>query len=66
MDFSIFKDLALGGTRKVQLRAEIYNLLNTPSFGLPDAQFGSTGFGSISSIGNSIPRQMQFGIKYLF
>ena len=24
------------------------------------------GFGSISSTGNSIPRQMQFGVKYLF
>jgi hypothetical protein len=67
MDFSIFKDLALGtGSQKVQLRAEVYNLTNTASFGLPDAQFGSTGFGSISSTGNSIPRQMQFGIKYLF
>jgi hypothetical protein len=66
MDFSIFKDLLLSGTQKIQLRAEIYNLTNTPSFSLPDAQFGSTGFGSISSTGNSIPRQMQFGIKYLF
>jgi len=33
---------------------------------LPDFNFGSTGFGSISSTGNSIPRQMQFGVKYLF
>jgi len=31
-----------------------------------DFNFGSSGFGSISSTGNSIPRQMQFGIKYLF
>ena len=66
MDFSIFKDLRMSGTRRLQLRAEVYNLTNTPNFGLPDAQFGSTGFGSISSIGNSIPRQMQFGVKYLF
>jgi hypothetical protein len=66
MDFSIFKDLSLGGSQKIQLRAEIYNLTNYASFGLPDAQFGSTGFGTISSTGNSIPRQMQFGIKYLF
>ncbi len=66
MDFSLFKDLNLGASQRLQLRAEIYNLTNTPSFGLPDAQFGSTGFGSISSTGNSIPRQMQFGVKYLF
>jgi len=56
----------MGGTRKLQLRAEVYNVTNTPSFGLPDFNFGSTGFGSISSTGNSIPRQMQFGVKYLF
>lgn len=66
MDFSIFKDLRLAGLTRLQLRAEVYNLTNTPSFGLPDNQFGSTGFGSISSTGNSIPRQMQFGVKYLF
>ena len=66
LDMSLFKDLSLGGSRKVQLRAEIYNVTNTPSFWLPDFNFGSTGFGSISSTGNSIPRQMQFGIKYLF
>ena len=66
VNFSIFKDLALSGRQKLQLRAEIYNLFNTANFGLPDNNFGSTGFGSISSTGNSIPRQMQFGIKYLF
>jgi carboxypeptidase family protein len=66
MDMSFFKDLSLGASQRLQLRAEVYNLTNTPSFGLPDAQYGSTGFGSISSTGNSIPRQMQFGVKYLF
>lgn len=66
MDFSIFKDLRLAGSTRLQLRAEVYNLTNTASFGLPDNQFGSTGFGTISSTGNSIPRQMQFGVKYLF
>jgi hypothetical protein len=66
MDMSIFKDLSLGGARRLQLRAEMYNITNTPSFWLPDFNFGSPGFGSISSTGNSIPRQMQFGVKYLF
>ena len=66
LDMSIFKDLLLGGSRRLQLRAEMYNVTNTPSFALPDFNFGSTGFGSISSTGNSIPRQMQFGVKYLF
>ena len=66
IDMSIFKDLTLGGNRKLQLRAEVYNVTNFANFYLPDFNFGSSGFGSISSTGNSIPRQMQFGIKYLF
>ena len=66
LDMSIFKDLSMGGTRKLQLRVEVYNVTNTPSFGLPDFNFGSTGFGSISNTGNSIPRQMQFAVKVLF
>ena len=66
LDFSLFKDLSLGATHKLQLRMEVYNITNTPSFWLPDFNFGSAGFGSISSTGNSIPRQMQFGVKYLF
>jgi len=66
IDMSFFKDLAMGTSRKLQLRAEIYNLTNFANFYLPDFNFGSSGFGSISSTGNSIPRQMQFGVKYLF
>ena len=66
IDMSIFKDLTISGSRKLQLRAEVYNVTNFANFYLPDNNFGSSGFGSISSTGNSIPRQMQFGIKYLF
>jgi len=45
---------------------EVFNITNTPNFQPPDGNFGSTTFGSISSTGNAIPRQMQFGLKYLF
>jgi hypothetical protein len=66
LDMSLFKDLALSANKKLQLRAEVYNVTNTPNFYLPDNNFGSSTFGAINSTGNSIPRQMQFGIKYLF
>jgi hypothetical protein len=33
---------------------------------VPNSQLGNPAFGSISSTGNNIPRQMQFAIKYLF
>jgi hypothetical protein len=42
------------------------NVTNTPSFAHPTATLGAPGFGSITSTGNSIPRQMQFAVKLLF
>ena len=66
LDMSLFKDLMLSSSKKLQLRAEVYNVTNTPNFYIPDNNFGSATFGAINSTGNSIPRQMQFGIKYLF
>ena len=66
LDLSLFKDVALTATTKLQLRIEGYNITNTPSFANPINTLGAPGFGSINSIGNSIPRQMQFAVKLLF
>ena len=66
LDLALSKSLLKSGGRSIQVRIEVYNITNTASFQPPDANFGSTTFGSISSTGNSIPRQMQFAAKYLF
>jgi hypothetical protein len=66
LDLSLFKDFGLSTTAKLQLRIECYNVTDTPSFANPAAALGAAGFGSITSIGNSIPRQMQFAVKMLF
>lgn len=66
LDLSFIKTMRPTGTKSLQVRMEIYNITNTPSFQPPDANFGSTTFGSISSTGNAIARQMQFALKYLF
>ena len=63
MDVSLGKFLHVKGEGAVQLRFEVYNVTNTPSFLPPDANFGATTFGPISSTGNAIARQMQFAIK---
>jgi len=65
-DLSLFKNVALTGPWRLQLRAEIFNVFNTPSFANPAAALGNAGFGSITSTGNNIPRQMQFAAKLLF
>jgi hypothetical protein len=56
----------LNGTFRLQLRAEVFNVFNTPSFGNPNAALGNAGFGSVTTTGNNIPRQMQFAVKVLF
>ena len=66
LDLSLFKDVALTGAAKLQLRVEVYNVTDTPSFANPNASLGAPGFGSITSTGNSIPRQAQFAAKLLF
>jgi hypothetical protein len=65
LDLSLFKTVGLRGPVRLQLRAEAYNVTNTPSFANPNANFGTAGFGSISST-VLIPRQMQFAVKVLF
>ena len=65
-DLSLFKDVSLTSTARLQLRLECYNVTNTPSFANPNGALGNAAFGTITSTGNSIPRQMQFAVKLLF
>jgi outer membrane receptor protein involved in Fe transport len=65
MDMSLFKDVVFG-TQRLQLRLEVFNVTNTPSFAVPDGALGSATFGRITSTGNNVPRQFQVAAKYLF
>jgi hypothetical protein len=65
LDVSLFKDFPMGATR-LQFRVEAYNITDTPSFANPNAALGAPGFGTVTSTGNSIPRQIQFAVKFLF
>jgi carboxypeptidase family protein len=66
IDLSLFKNVALSSGVRLQLRAEMFNVTDTPSFANPNAAFGTAGFGSINSTGGAIPRQTQFAVKVLF
>ena len=48
----------------LELRAEIFNLLNTTPFGAPAAVLGAANFGTITSAGD--PRVAQLAVKFLF
>ena len=65
LDLSLFKSFAIVERLSVQLRAETFNLLNTPRFGTPDSVLSDAAFGVIAAQANS-PRQIQFGLKLLF
>ncbi len=64
-DFSLFRNVRFTETRSLQFRGEFFNLFNTPQFDLPNATLGSSAYGSISALVNSM-RQMQFSLKLLF
>ncbi|WP_321470228.1 TonB-dependent receptor [uncultured Paludibaculum sp.] len=67
MDASVFKQFMLneGRTRYVEIRAEAFNLTNTPIFAVPNTTWGASGFGLISSQSNG-PRSVQLAAKLYF
>ena len=56
--------VALSGGKEMQLRWEIFNLLNRTNFDVPNRIAFTPNFGRIFSA--KPPRQMQFGAKVLF
>ncbi len=54
----------LGGDRVVELRAEVFNLLNTVNFGAPAGMAGAANFGTITSALD--PRVVQVAAKFSF
>jgi outer membrane receptor protein involved in Fe transport len=63
-DIALVKRIKFGETRNLELRGEVFNLLNTPNFDLPNTFADSNQFGKIFSAGPA--RQIQFGIKFDF
>jgi len=71
VDFSIFKDTHLTESKVLQLRAETFNLANTPQLNNPAATAGTAAIGSISTAGSDLTfqrtaRQFQFAAKVTF
>lgn len=69
IDFTASKSIRLGETMRLQLRGEVFNILNTTNFrGFSSLNVttatGLGGFGSIGSVRD--PRTMQFAAKFSF
>ena len=71
-DLSLFKDFALSADgRRLQLRAESFNISNTPQFNNPAASIGNAGAGTISAAGAPLTfqrtsREIQLALKLYF
>jgi len=69
VDFSVFRGFPLWGEeRKLEFRAEAFNLFNTVIFGSPNSDISNgQNFGTITSRANAnAPRVLQFGLRFIF
>ena len=65
VDVSVVRRIGLGPRVSAELRWEVFNLLNTVNFGMPENNIDSIDFGRITSTVGG-PRVSQFGIRLLF
>ena len=61
VDFSLFKTFEIRERFKMQLRANAYNLANTPVFGAPSSTTGVIGIGQVND-----PRIVEVALKISF
>lgn len=63
-DLSLFKNVSLGSTRRLQFRIEMFNLFNQKRFNQPEFRIGTTDFGRIRTAEDG--RIVQLAAKYIF
>ena len=64
VDLAVMRNVRFGGERALELRLEVFNLLNTANFGAPAAQLGPASFGTITTALD--PRVLQLVAKFWF
>jgi hypothetical protein len=64
LDLMIGRDIRVAEKVSLELRAQVFNLTNTPPWGEPNGLFGTSAFGSITSAGD--PRVLEFATKLSF
>ena len=64
VNLAVMRLIHAGQGRAVQLRAEVFNLLNTVNLGAPAGMLGAANFGTITSALD--PRVVQLAVKFSF
>ena len=63
-DLSMRKRFTLGGSRNIELRADVFNVFNTLNLNNPNTRTDDAAYGTINSA--RIPRQSQFSLRFQF
>jgi len=64
VDLAVMRRVGFGGERAIELRLELFNLLDTTNFGPPATQLGPASFGTITTALD--PRVVQLAAKFWF
>ena len=64
VDVALIRRVPVHGGITIELRAEVFNLFNTPNLGAPNGVAGSAAFGTITSALD--PRVGQLALKLIF
>ena len=65
VDFSMLKTIPFDEIRQLQLRAEVFNILNHPTFSAPGTAINSSTGGQVTTTLNAA-RIIQLGVKFIF
>lgn len=64
LDLALIRRVPLRPGQSLELRAEIFNVTNTPPLGSPNGVLGAAAFGTITTAGD--PRVIQLAVKFAF
>jgi hypothetical protein len=64
VDVALMRRIPVGASQAIEVRAEAFNLLNTPNLGSPNAVAGAANFGTITTAFD--PRVVQLALKFVF
>ncbi|MGC2618393.1 MAG: TonB-dependent receptor, partial [Acidobacteriaceae bacterium] len=66
-DSSVLKDFSITERAKMQFRAQVYNVANTPQFNVPDTNYNNGDFGQLTSPRLApANREMEFALRLSF
>ena len=65
LDGSVVKIIRFG-SRHAEIRADFFNMPNTPHYSNPNGSFGGGNFGRITGIIGQTERVIRFGARFIF